>query len=313
MSRMNEGAYRKAEEKLHAEYGVELREHLVEVESPATSIRVLEAGQGEPLVFIHGSPNNAATWVPLVAHLPHRRCLLLERPGAGLSAPVAKWGNHRIESARIVESVLDTMAVDRAGLIGSSFGGLYAYNFALSQPERVRSLTLLGAPGGPTVLGLPTIFRFLSLPIPKAIAARALRPDPAEARDMFKQIGHAESINRAVIPDITFDWYSSLLNNTDTLENLLGEIRSIATPFGFRKAGRVKDAELARLTPPTLYLWGDHDAFAKPEQADRLAALTPQATIEHFAGFGHLPWYDNAALIAERIEAFLTTAGNVLP
>jgi pimeloyl-ACP methyl ester carboxylesterase len=207
-----------------------------------------------------------------------------------------------------VEAVLDAMGIDRTDLAGSSFGGLYGYNFALARPARVRSLIQLGAPGGPTVLGLPTIFRFLSLPIPKAISQRALRPDPAEAHNMFKQIGHTESINTGAIPEITFEWYSSLLNNTDTLENLLGEIRSIATPFGFRPTGRIAGAKLANVTQPTLYLWGDQDTFAKPEQADRLAALTPHATIEHFASFGHLPWYDNAGLVAERMESFLIAA-----
>lgn len=306
MSRVNEGAYREAEEKLYAEYGVEVRQHVVDIESPATSIRVLEVGQGEPLVLIHGSPNTAATWIPLIAHLPHRRCLMLERPGAGLSAPVARWTNHRAESASIVEAVFDAMAIDQADLAGSSFGGLYAYNLALSAPGRVRSLIQLGAPGGPSVLGLPAIFRFLSLPLPKLMARRALQPDPDEARDMYEQIGHARSIAAGTIPEINFEWYSSLLNNTHTLEHLLGEIRSIATPFGFRHTGKITDADLARLTQPTLYLWGDQDSFAKPEQANQLAALTPQASIEHFEDFGHLPWYDNPTLIAGRIEEFLS-------
>lgn len=302
---MNESAYREAEEKLFAEYGVEVREHRVEVASPATSIRVLEVGQGEPLVFIHGSPNNAATWIPLVVNLANRRCLLLERPGAGLSAPVTRWNNHRTESIRIVESVLDALAVEEADLAGSSFGGLYAYNLALSEPQRVRSLVQLGAPGGPSVLGFPAIFRFLSLPLPKAMAQRALRADPGEARDMYKQIGHEDSITAGTIPEIIFEWYSSLLNNTETVVHLLREIRSIATPFGYRQTGRVADSRLAALTQPTLYLWGDQDAFAKPGQANQLAALTPRATIEHFEGFGHLPWYDNPTLIASRIEEFL--------
>lgn len=304
---MNENAYREAEEKLYAEYGVEVLEHLVDIEAPSTSVRVLEVGQGEPLVLIHGSPNNAATWIPLVAHLTNRRCLLLERPGAGLSKPVADWTNHRSESARIVASVVDAMGVDQADLIGSSFGGLYAYNLALSAPQRVRSLILLGAPGGPSVLGMPAIFRFLSLPFPKNLAQRALRPDLDEARAMYEQIGHAESIAAGAIPAVNFEWYSSLLNNTQTVVHLLAEVRSIATPFGFRQTGRIMDADLARLTQPILYLWGDQDSFAEPEQADRLAARTPQASIEHFASFGHLPWYDDPRLIAGRIEGFLSS------
>ena len=307
MDRTNENAYREAENKLYAEYGVGVQEHLVHVENPAASVRVLEVGQGEPILFIHGSPNNAATWIPLVSHLTDRRCLLLERPGAGLSSSVEAWGDHRVESVEVVESVLDTFEIEQADLVGSSFGGLYAYNVALARPERVRTLIQLGAPGGPTVLGMPALFRFLSLPVPKVVAKRALRPDTKEARKMFMQIGHEVAIKTGAIPEVVFDWYASLLRNTNTAENLFREIRAIATPFGFRPTARLDDTALADLTQPLLHLWGDEDAFATPDQADRLVSLTPGASIEHFEGFGHLLWYDDPALIAGRVDRFLTT------
>jgi pimeloyl-ACP methyl ester carboxylesterase len=41
------------------------------------------------------------------------------------------------------------------------------------------------------------------------------------------------------------------------------------------------------------------------EQGDRLADLSPNAHIEHFQSFGHILWYDDPALIAGRISAFL--------
>lgn len=306
MTRLNEDAYRHLEQKLFADYGVEVREHVVDVDGSGASVRVLEIGSGEPIVFIHGSPNNAATWVPLAAELANRRCLLLERPGAGLSAPMKRWTDHRTESTAIVGAVTDHFDLDRIDLVGSSFGGLYAYNFALSRPERVKKLVLMGSPAGPSVLGIPTIFRFLSLPLPRFMVNRALRPDPTEAGKMFAEIGHRAAIDQGLIPDVVFEWYSALLRHTDTVEHLLTEVRAIATPLGYRPAARLDDAELARLTGPIQYLWGDEDTFAGPDQADTLAALNPSSTIEHFAGFGHLPWYDNPALIAERTESFLS-------
>jgi pimeloyl-ACP methyl ester carboxylesterase len=305
--------YRDLEQKLFADYGVEVHEHVVNVEEPGTSVRVLEIGSGKPIVFIHGSPNSAATWVPLAAELAGRRCLLLERPGAGLSTPIDRWTDHRTESASIVGAVTDHFDLDRADLVGSSFGGLYAYNFALIRPERVGKLVLMGSPGGPSVLGMPTIFRFLSLPLPKFMVDRALRPDPNEARKMFAEIGHRAALDRDLIPAVVFEWYSALLRHTDTVEHLLGEVRAIANPLGYRPAARLDDTVLARLTSPILYLWGDQDAFAGPDKADALAALTSKAQIEHFEGFGHLPWYDNPALIAERTEDFLSAPEDMSP
>jgi pimeloyl-ACP methyl ester carboxylesterase len=304
VSRLNEAAYRASETALASAFGVEAVEHSVHLPGLGASIRVLEIGSGDPVVFIHGSPNNAATWIPLAAELPDRRCLLLERPGAGLSEPLPGWTDHRVQSAAIVAAVADHFGIAEAHLAGSSFGGLYAYNFALAHPARVPSLIQLGSPAGPALLGMPAIFRFLSLPLPRFLSKRALRPDAEEAEKMFRQIGHAAAIDKEAIPDVVFEWYSSLLCNTDTAAHLLGEIRAIASPLGYRAGAKLDEDALGSLRPPLLYLWGDEDGFSGPDRADSLAALTPGATIEHFPSFGHVLWYDDPARIAERIRAF---------
>lgn len=302
---MNDAAYRAAEQRLSDLYGVQIREHVVDVETPDTSVRVLELGAGDPIAFIHGSPNNAATWIPLAAQLPDRRCLLIERPGAGLTPPLARWSNHRSESAATITAVVDHFGLDETDLVGSSLGGLYAYNFAIQHPDRVRRLIQMGAPAGPSILPMPPIFRFLSLPIPSVILNKALRPDTDGARKMLAQIGHDTSIEAGTIPNVVFEWYSALLCHTDTLEHLVREIRAIATPLGYRSRTKLRDEALAGLAVPTLYLWGNDDSFAKPDQADTLSALTPGATIEHFDSSGHILWYDDPRLIAERVGAFL--------
>jgi len=207
----------------------------------------------------------------------------------------------------VVQAVVDHFGLDRVDLAGSSFGGLYAYNFALAQPQRVRSIVQLGSPGGPTVLGMPTMFRFLSLPLPGPMVNRALRPDPKEARKMFADVGHEAAVASGAMPDVIFDWYASLLCDTDTVPNLLHEIRAIASPLGYRGLAKLDDEAIASIRQPLLYLWGDNDPFAKPERADALAALGSNAMIEHFEDFGHLPWYDDASLIAGRVDEFLSS------
>lgn len=304
MSRMNETAYRESEAALSSTFGAKTEEHFVDVPELGTSVRVLEIGSGDPIVFIHGSPNNAATWIPVAAELPDRRCLLLERPGAGLSEPVDRWGDHRAQSTAIVGAVSDHFDAAEVDLAGSSFGGLYAYNFALAHPDRTRSLIQLGSPAGPPALGIPAIFKLLSLPLPRFLARKALRPDTEEAREMFREIGHGRAIDSGSIPGVVFEWYSSLLRNTDTVEHLLGEIRAIASPLGYRANARLDAEALGTIQTPLLYLWGDNDTFATPERADALAALTPSATIEHYQGFGHVLWYDDPKAIADRIRAF---------
>ena len=87
---------------------------------------------------------------------------------------------------------------------------------------------------------------------------------------------------------MVFEWYSKLLCETDTLQNLVREIRAIASPFGYRRSAKIRDDVLVEMSTPMLHLWGDNDAFASPEQADALSALAPNAQIEHFKSFGHI-------------------------
>ena len=290
-------------------------EHVISMPAPATSIRVLEVGSGEPTIFIHGSPNDAATWIPLAAQLPGLRCLLLERPGAGLSEPVERWGDHTTVSTAIVEAVVNHFDAERVDVVASSLGGLYAYNFALAHPDRVRRLIQMGAPAGPTILGVPAIFRMLSMPIPIFILKKALRPDAAKARDMFGEIGHEAAIEAGAIPDVVFEWYSKLLCETDTLQHLvfpyLREIRAIASPFGYRRSAKIRDDVLVEMSTPVLHLWGDDDTFASPEKADALSGMTPKAQIEHFKSFGHLLWYDDPVMIAERVRTYFRSGARL--
>ncbi len=306
MARHDPGLYRPAEDRLIGHYGVEVREHLVPTGADGHTVRVLETGSGPATLFVHGSPNAAATWLGLAALLPDRRCLMLERPGAGLS-PSMPWTDHRAQTVQIQSAVLDHLEVREVDTVGSSFGGLYVLNLALARPERVRRVLLIGSPGGLASLPYPAVIRGLSLPIPAFLLARALRPDSSGAREMFAQIGHDESVRAGAIPPVVFDWYSALLRHTDTLPNLAREVRAIATPVGYRARATLAPRDLAGLSRPVDLVWGGRDPFATPAQADA-AATVMGARVEHHPGLGHLPWMDDPALVADSMRALLGPA-----
>jgi len=311
MARHDPERYRLAERRLIEHYGVQVREHSVPVGPDGGVVRVLETGSGPATLLVHGSPNGAATWLGLAAQMPGRRCIMLERPGACLSEPVA-WTDHREQTARIQASVLDHLGVDEVDAVGSSFGGLYVLNLARAHPERVRQVLLIGSPGGVTSLPFPAIFRGLSLPVPGFVLARALKPDTDGARDMFKEIGHEASVQSEAIPPVVFDWYSALLRDTDTMPNLAREVRAIATPLGYRARATLTDQQLTEIGSSIDLLWGDRDPFATPAQADATAAAIG-ARITHQPEMGHLPWYDDPGRIAEALETIFGTAPRAKP
>lgn len=88
---MNEDAYRSAESAWWRKLGAAPTERFVPLASTGTSIRVQELGDGDPVLFIHGGANSGTGFAPLAKRLADagRRCMLVDRPGNGLSPPAA--------------------------------------------------------------------------------------------------------------------------------------------------------------------------------------------------------------------------------
>ena len=100
-----------------------------------------ETGDGEPVVFLHGLGGSRTSWEPQLTGLRTEfRCIAWDMPGYGVSVPVVP-----LTFATIADSVarlLDNAGVDRAHLVGESFGGMHALHTALRHPQRVARLVL---------------------------------------------------------------------------------------------------------------------------------------------------------------------------
>ena len=87
---MNEVAYRAAEARLWGSVGVEPVERMIHLDRNDVDVRVQEVGTGPPVLFIHGANTSGASWVRVAAALQGYRCLVLDRPGTGLSPTLAR-------------------------------------------------------------------------------------------------------------------------------------------------------------------------------------------------------------------------------
>lgn len=101
----------------------------------------LEAGHGFPTVFLHGLGGTRSAWGPQLSELSEdRRCLAWDMPGYGSSQPETP-----LTYASIAERLmrwLDQLDIERADLVGLSFGGMHALHTALGYPQRVRRMVL---------------------------------------------------------------------------------------------------------------------------------------------------------------------------
>jgi pimeloyl-ACP methyl ester carboxylesterase len=122
-----------------------VREHALELEGDRT-LRVLEAGQGAPVVLIHGALATADDMLlgPMEALSARYRVLAVDRPGHGLSRRDRFEAAPR-RQAELIREGLDELEVLRPILVGHSFGGMISLAWAAAWPQDVAGLVLVSA------------------------------------------------------------------------------------------------------------------------------------------------------------------------
>jgi pimeloyl-ACP methyl ester carboxylesterase len=299
--------YREAERILWNHYGLEPTEHFVEVSSPATRLRVVEVGSGPPLLFVPGTAGTGPYWGGLVRELQDFRCLLLDRPGWGLSMTLDYSGvEYGTATADLLRGVLDALEIDRADVVGASIGDVWVLRLASRHPARVDRVVLLG--GGPIVAesGIPGIIRVIASPI-GALMVR-LPQKPGRVQAFLRQAGHGASLDAGRFPDEYIRWRVAFDRETDSMRNERDMVRAIVSwRTGPRPGLTFEDAQLAAIEQPTLLVYGTADPVGTVETWRRVAGVLPRGELQLVDGAGHMPWLDDPSAVAGHVSRFLDT------
>jgi len=302
------GRYRDAERALWTRYGLAPAERFVELDDPRARLRLLDIGFGEPVLFVHGLLGPDA-FAPLVRELRDFRCLVLDRPGWGLSTrfDYAKAPYASVVSGTL-KGVLDGLGLDRAHIVGASGGTLWALRFAAAHPERVGRITLIGA--GPVVVDLraPRWLRLMASPL----GALMVRSASLETlRTILRQAGHGDSLEDGRIPDELLAWRLAASRDTDAMRSERDMLRDalISWPTGRWRSGALfAGRELGAIPHRTLYLHAAADPVGEIGIARRIAELLPQGELDIVEGHSHEPWLEDPRAIADRLTTFLQAA-----
>ncbi|MCA1730951.1 MAG: alpha/beta fold hydrolase [Actinobacteria bacterium] len=202
-------------------------------------------------------------------------------------------------TASFVNSFLDAVGVERAVVVGNSFGGLVALHLALSNPNRVSALVLSDSAG-------------LGQAVNPALVALSSPGGGELAKTLAKtRLGAAQrSLQRALLLfgrpwRIRWKWIkdqyklAQLLNFTDAT---LASLRNAVDATGQRE---VLLDRLPQLQMPTLIVWGIEDRLLPYPQAKEAIALVQDGSLELISNCGHLPH-------VEWPERFLSTLGEFL-
>jgi poly(3-hydroxyoctanoate) depolymerase len=256
------------------------------VEAGGLRLRVARSGAGRPLLLITGIGANLDMWAPLARRLADRELIAFDAPGVGLSQrPSLPLRMRRL--AGIVTELMEVLGVDRADVLGYSFGGGLAQELARRSPDRVRRLVLCAtAPGAGGVPPRPMAALMLATPVryyhPRLLAFSLPRiAGGRTARDPSVLQEHAGA-RLGAPPD------------------MLGYAYQL-----YAAAGWSSLPWLHRVKQPTLVVAGDEDPSVPLLNARMLAARLPDARLHVIKGGGHLFLLDEPDSALPRIRAFL--------
>ena len=301
-------AFEQSERRLFAACGVQVASRRVRLADPPVAVRVLEAGDGPPLVLVHGSGMSASTWAPLMPYLGTHRLIAFDLPGFGLSDPFDYGGRSlRAHAVAQLTSLLDALGLERVPIVGTSLGGMWALCLALDAPDRIAALGSLGVPAValPGMHGDP-FFTALSTPGLRQLAARIRSPNVATTRrSLARGVIGPRAAKRA--PDGFFEVVHEGMRQPGFRTAMLSHMRLAMRLGRPRPENFLTEAELRQLTAPVLMIWGDEDPYGGPEIGQHACTLLPDAHLEVIPG-RHAPFLDDPERCAALIDGLLRRA-----
>lgn len=269
--------------------------------APGRRVHAIEAGDGQPLVLLHGSGPSALLFLPLLERLKGVRAIAVDRPGFGLSDPVDQPQKpYRAAAVEFLTAILDGLGLAETALLGNSMGGTWALWWALANPERVRRLVLLGAP--PLLPGTRVPPPMLAVATP-TIGPPPLMPPPSRETVVQSMSVMGEGDTIVNYPDHI---EAMIAAGRDRLASgtSLAELRAAIAPSGWQSALAVRPEELQELKVPTLLIWGEHDPLGGADVARRAAGAIPGAQLEVLSA-GHAPWLSHPDRVGTLVSDFV--------
>jgi pimeloyl-ACP methyl ester carboxylesterase len=242
------------------------------------------------IVLLHGFGASLHTWDAWAQELERSyRVIRLDLPGAGLTGadPTGDYSDAR--GVQIIGALMDQLGVAQAVLVGHSMGGRLAWRMAADEPQRVSQLVLM-APDGfanaefdvSTKPNTGSGVRLIQFVLPKALLRAGLArayADPAQ------------------LSEHTLDRYHDLLLAPQVRTALIDRLEQLA-PQDPRPW-------LARITAPTLLIWGEKDAFIPSSQAKDYLLAIANSKLVSLPLAGHLPHEEAPAQSLLVLQSFL--------
>jgi pimeloyl-ACP methyl ester carboxylesterase len=252
-----------------------------------TTHLIVSGPAGEkPLILLHGQDSSATSWVYNIADLSQSfRTYAVDTLGdIGKSKPTCLPKSREDYAAWLLE-VFEQLKIEKVDLLGLSYGGFLAANFALAHAERVNRVVLL-APGIPN-FGPPTL-QWANYGMPMMIL-----PSPF-------------TVKRFINGASTKGYSKEDAIHEQMIIGMMNMRQASFMPPVFM------DEEFKKITAPILLLIGDHEIMYEPRKAlDCATRLIPNLQVELIPNANHMLNSDQPMIVNERILEFLIENRNM--
>lgn len=249
-------------------------------------------GEGEAVVLVHGFGGSSHNWSRVAESLSDRYWLVApDLRGFGWSERPDQRQEYSFENqVKTVLGVLDALEIERAHVVGHSYGGGVALWLASRYPERVRSLVLVGStlPGTEFDSGqrLPS-----AGPLTPLAVRWMLRPS------FIRNALQSSYYDPARVDDALVDSYRERLRVEGVNRAFRGLTAKSSRPQG--------SLDLSGLEIPTLVVWGAEDPLLPADSGRRFAAAVPDGRFLAIPECGHTPMEETPEAFVAAVEPFL--------
>jgi pimeloyl-ACP methyl ester carboxylesterase len=257
-------------------------ESLVSIRNGLFRTFVRSEGEGDPLLFLHGT-FGLEGWPPFLADLARSfRVIAPDHPGFGRSEGLEHLDDV-IDLALYYTEFIEAMGLEQPYLVGHSFGGMIAAEVAAIAPDLVSKLVLI-APLG-LWLDDPPVMDFFSATPEELMTAIFHDPHSAIAK---------EHLARPANPELQLE---AALERTKNL--------SAAGKFLWPIPDRGLKKRIHRISVPTLLLWGTSDGLVPPIYGEAFLQRLKRARLAVFKGASHMLPLEKTDEFTEVVTDFL--------
>ena len=270
-------------------------------DAPEISERLYRAGDGQPLVLVHGFTATWRCWKPLIPDLVPRFEVIAPTLHGHDGGPVPDSPAHTLAAgADHFESQLDELGIDTAHFVGNSMGG--AISLELAKRGRARSVVAISPGGGweeHDTAETERIIRWFT---------RTQRLGRATAR-YTPRVMRRPGMRRMALRDVMTRGDQVPAEDAVALARSSIRCSVVDDVFETIRCGSARVVDLDRIGCPVLVLWGDRDRILPMKRhADRFRREIPGVDFRVLRGAGHTPMWDAPGLLSRTISEFAETA-----